>query len=128
MSATTTFEGCTPCCGGGGVATDCCPDDAIPTTLYATFTGVITLAGPAAMTWDPVHLYWEGVSTGCADVTHFRLHCDAGVWVFDFLEGVSGFTLTGDSCAPFQASGSFFGLFAAVPGCSAGSWTVTITE
>lgn len=77
MATTTTFPGCTSCCGGGDVTLCCCPDDPIPTTLTLTVTGRTScacLAASCVLTWDGTS-FWGGVLTGCDSDVVVELRC-----------------------------------------------------
>jgi hypothetical protein len=126
-----------PCgCCGGTVATDCCPDDEVPQTLTATFTGDLT--GSFTISYDAGNNWWHGsgmLSPDCTTSTAIRLRCVGGpAWSVQFLinlgacyhPGGGELGFTSESCDPFVLVRAF--TTGTMSGCcETKNFTLTIT-
>jgi len=88
---TTSFGGCPGCTVTTPVVTACCPDDAIPPTLFMSFTGCRTAT--ATLTWDGSG--WEGFDS---EGVRWTLVCFGVVWLL-LGQGCSFTTMSFNGCA-----------------------------
>lgn len=108
LMATVTYPDCTACCGGGGVVTVCC-DNAIPATLYATFTEALAELGTLALTYDDMEGAWVGSGEACGGPVQVYFYCDPDFSppLLYFTMTVTGTATSGsselpDSCSPLS--------------------------
>jgi hypothetical protein len=129
MPTTVEYSGCTDCCGGG-IETDCCPDDPVVFDLVATITNVSScacLAGTVNLSWDGVD-GWTGTATLCSESVDVGMKCQGGNWAVSLgcdTGGGGRGGMTADACAPFQLTVS--GL-AIAGSCCTGSVDIVVTE
>lgn len=86
--------------GSGTIPTTCCPDNLIPPTLFARFTGVLSGLGTVTLTSLGGGI-WSGTSSGCGGVT-VDFTCTGSVFILSLLGGTSGSAtaLPAVSCSP----------------------------
>lgn len=123
------------CDSGGGVTTDCCPDDEVPSTLTASFGPNTETPGcdegtaegtTLSLVYDSVNEWWDGSTTTDTGNLGLRIWCDAGTWMGEprcnGTAANSPSPLTLVSCAPFEATTT------ATFGASCGGCTESATE
>lgn len=100
--------------GEDGVETECCPDDALPLTLCATFGGVLADLGSVDLAWDAEVGAWINLSVpGCGGGLVLAFDCPEGGPFRLRGTGAAEFSVEGEAttCDPFlwEAEFSSFG-------------------
>lgn len=119
---------CGPC---PSVDVPCCSPTLVQATLYATFTGVLSMLGTVTVVWDSGASKWIGTGPpmeGGGSTTVEWYCAGGGSWTLAGNDGSCSLLDLGNaaSCSPFLATAG--GTSVTPPPCPNGAWGCVISE